>query len=162
MSKNTGFTLIELMIVVAIIGIMSVMAVPTFHQYVVRTQVTEALELTESIKKAVTGYYTAQKQFPADNQAAGVPLPEHLIGNFTSRVEVENGAIHITLGNRINARLENKILTLRPVYVTANTTSPISWVCGYAEAADGMTAQGENRTNVSPFYLSIKCRAWKS
>jgi type IV pilus assembly protein PilA len=98
--------------------------------------------------------------FPADNPTANVPKPEHLIGNFVTGVQVENGAIHISLGNRINAHVEGKVLSLRPAIVTENPSSPISWLCGYAEAVPGMTAIGENRTTVPSLYLSPACRAW--
>lgn len=156
-----GFTLIELMIVVAIIGILGSMAIPTYQDFVIRAQLTEALNLTEGVKKAITDYYVAKQKFPQDNQTAGVPKPEHLIGNYVTGVQVKEGAIHVTLGNRINAHVEGKVLSLRPAIVTANPSSPISWLCGYAQPVDGMTAIAENKTTVPDSFLSPTCRAWK-
>ncbi len=153
-----GFTLIELMVVVAIIAILSSMAIPTFQEFVVRAQITEATNLSDTLKKSITEYYTVHQQFPKNNQAAGLPKPEHLIGNFVTNIEVQEGAIHISLGNRINAHIAGKTLTLRPAIVTANPSSPISWLCGYANAVPGMTAIAANKTTVPITYLSMDCR----
>jgi len=157
-----GFTLIELMIVVAIIGILGSMAIPTYQNFVIRAQVVEAMNLAEGIKKSVTEYYATHQTFPTDNQTLQVPLPQHLIGNFVTGVEVKEGGIHITLGHRVNALVESKIVSLRPAIVKENPSSPISWLCGYAEAVPGMVEQGINQTTVPAFYLSPECHAWKN
>ncbi len=156
-----GFTLIELMIVVAIISILGSMAIPTYQDFIIRAQITEAMNLADGVKKAITHYYVANQTFPKDNQTAGVPKPEHLIGNFVTGLEIKDGAIHVTLGNRINAHVEGKVLSLRPATVIENPSSPMSWLCGYAEPVNGMTAIGYNDTSVPSLYLSPACRAWK-
>ncbi|MCK5719149.1 MAG: pilin [Thiomargarita sp.] len=156
-----GFTLIELMIVVAIIGILGTMAIPTYQDFIIRAQINEAMNLSEVAKKSITKYYIDNQTFPANNQMAAISKPEHLIGNFVTRVEVKNGAIHVTLGNRINAHVEAKVLSLRPAFVTASPNNPISWLCGYAEPVNGMTAVGKNETTVPSLYLSPACRTWK-
>ncbi len=160
-SKIKGFTLIELMIVVAIIGIMAVAAVPTFQDYVIRSQIEEGVQLADSLMPKITAYYETYQQFPADNESAGLPKAEHLIGNYVTRIDIQDGAMHIHLGNRINRHVKEKILSVRPAYVEAHPAAPISWLCGHAEAVAGMTAQGENKTTVPPIYLSLKCRAWQ-
>lgn len=160
--SHRGFTLIELMIVVAIMGILATLSIPTNYNFLVRTQMTEALNLSDGLKKAITDYYMAKHTFPENNEKAGVPLPEHLIGNFVTSIRIDNGAIHIALGNRVHNSLKGRVLTLRPAVVTANPTSPISWLCGYAEPVTGMTAQGENHTDIPVLYLAFECRAWKS
>lgn len=160
--KRQGFTLIELMIVVAIIGLMSTMAVPTYQSFTIRSQVKEALSLADPIQQTLTRYYQAQKTFPGSNEAAGLSAPEHLIGNFVSGIKIsEGGAIHVTLGHRINAQVRGKIITLRPAVVAAAPENPISWLCGRAEAVPGMNAQGENYTAVPAMYLPFQCRSWQ-
>lgn len=159
---QSGFTLIELMIVVAIIGILGSMAIPTYQDYIIRAQIHEAMNLSEGVKKSITDYYVANQRFPTDNTMAGVPKSAHLIGNFVTGIQVKEGAIHITLGHRINAHVKGKVLSLRPSTVTANPSSPISWLCGYAEPVNGMTANGENNTTVPSLYLSPACRTWKT
>lgn len=156
-----GFTLIETMIVVAIMGILAMHTLPSVKETIVRTQIAEAMSLSDNIKKVITEYYYNYKQFPSNNEAAGIPKAEHLVGNYVTQVQVENGAIHVTLGNRINVLFNGKILTLRPAFVPENLNSPISWLCGYAEPVNKMVAQGDNKTNVSPINLSINCRSWK-
>ncbi|MCP4701236.1 MAG: pilin [Gammaproteobacteria bacterium] len=157
-----GFTLIELMIVVALIGILSTMAIPTYQEYIIRGQIAEAMNLSDGVQKSIAEYYKEYQRFPADNQTAGAPEPKHMISNFVTGVHVMDGAIHVTLGNRVNALAAGKILSLRPAYVNGSPATPISWLCGYAEAVDGMTAQGDNKTSVPAVYLSPGCRTWKT
>jgi len=71
---------------------------------------------------------------------------------------VENGAVHILLGNKINKPLNGKIISLRPIYVSANPTSPISWICGDDEPPEGMSTSGTNKTTIDRQYLPASCR----
>jgi type IV pilus assembly protein PilA len=160
MNKDSGFTLIELMIVVSVITIMATIAVPNYQDRIVRAQLEEAMAISQGIKSAIKEFYNVHNRFPGDNKEAGVPSSEHLIGNFVKEIHVENGAIHVELGNRINAHAQGKFLTVRPVVVTENPTSPLSWVCGYAQPVDGMHAEGENKSNVPEKYLPFICRHW--
>lgn len=159
MRKN-GFTLIELMIVIAIISILATIAVPNYQDRIIRAQIMEALEIGNSLQPAINDFYKTKQRFPADNQEARVPLPDHLIGNFVTGVTLEKGALHIALGNKVNAHVAGRVLSVRPAYVSANKSSPISWLCGNARAVSGMQAQGENRTTVPENYLPLPCRSW--
>ncbi len=158
MNKNNGFTLIELMVVVSIIGILASIAMPQYQVYIHRSEVTEALGMGANIREDVTAYYVETLEFPKDNKQAGVPNPNKLIANRITAVEVDDGAIHVTLGNKIAKPLRGKILSFRPATVDGSPKSPISWLCGYDEPVNGMTAVGANKTSVSAEYLPAACR----
>ncbi len=161
MRRRRGFTLIELMIVVSIIGILAAIAVPSYQDYTMRAQLVEALTLASELQLNVKDYHKYHGRFPANNEDAGVPKAEYLIGNFVESITVEKGALHVRLGNKINQNLVGKILTLRPLIVPQSPTSPVSWNCGSATAPKGMEAVGENRTTVDNRFLPPMCRAPK-
>ncbi|MEM6820073.1 MAG: pilin [Pseudomonadota bacterium] len=156
--RNQGFTLIELMIVIAIIGILAAIAIPAYQDYTIRAQIVEAFTISEELKPKIRETYRYRGTFPADNEDAGIPAPQHLIGNYTQRIELADGALHITFGHSVNALIADKILTLRPIFVTESPVSPISWNCGMHDIPPGMTPAGENRTTVELKYLPSACR----
>jgi type IV pilus assembly protein PilA len=153
-----GFTLLELMIVVAIIGILAAVAIPAYQDYTVRAQVVEALSLVGELKPSIRDYYKDRGAFPSDNEAAGVPAAQNLIGQYVTDIAVADGAMHVRFGNFVNANIAGKTLTIRPAYVTASPSSPISWSCGTRGAPAGMSLAGEDRTDVPALYLPSSCR----
>jgi type IV pilus assembly protein PilA len=157
--RQRGFTLIELMIVVAIIGILASIAIPAYQSYTVRAQATEAFSLASELKGAIQEYRKERGAMPADNAAAGVPAADKLIGNYVTRVEVSQGAINVTFGNFVNKAIAGQLVTLQPIVVTGSPASPMSWRCGYHGVPQGMEAVGTNRTNVDPKYLPASCRS---
>ncbi len=158
MNNIKGFTLIELMIVVAIIGILASVALPAYQVYVQRSEVVEALSMAGTIRENVTNYYVEELEFPTNNQSAGVPEANFLIGNRITGVVVESGAIHVTMGNKASAPLQGKVLSFRPATVIGSPASPIAWLCGYDEPVNGMQAIGSNKTDLEKEFLPSACR----
>ena len=153
-----GFTLIELMVTVAILGILMSIAIPAYQDYTVRAKLAEALTLAAEMQPSIRDYHKASGAFPADNAAAGVPEPEFLIGNYVKQIEIENGAIHVTLGNHAGPSVDGEIISIRPLVVDGSPASPISWTCANRAAPEGMSAVGENRTSVQEYFLPGSCR----
>ena len=121
-----GFTLIELMIVVAIIGILAAIAVPMYLDYTVRSQISEGLNLSGGAKAAVTEFYQDRGVFPSNNAEAGVEAAANIQGKYVDSVTVVDEVITVQYGNDANAQIRGETITL-----TADTTSvgSVKWVC---------------------------------
>lgn len=153
-----GFTLIEMIVVMAIIAILALMLVPTYQDKIIRDQIVEAVPLADIAKKRIEASWSATHTFPHNNKSAGLPPADKIVNNYISATLVQDGAIHITFGNSANAQIVGKTLTIRPAIVPDAPIVPIAWVCGNAVGPDKMTVRGENRTNVLLTYLPFNCR----
>jgi type IV pilus assembly protein PilA len=156
--RGAGFTLLEMMMVVGVIAILALMAVPSYQEKIVRDQIVEALPLADLAKAPVAIAWALGQPFPDSNDAAGLPAADKIVSNLVRSVLIENGAVHVTFGNRANNAIRDKVLTLRPAVVADAPIVPVAWVCGNANPPDKMTVKGTNRTDVPLIYLPFKCR----
>lgn len=155
-----GFTLIELMIVVAIIGILAAVAVPQYQNYTIRSQVTEGLAMASEFKTAVSEYRANRGAFPVNNGQVGFGAATTFTGNYVSGIQITNGDVTMTYGGtRVNAALKSKTLRLR---VGTNAAGSVVWACGNAANPQGsptmVSAVGAG-TNVPGAFLPTDCRS---
>ncbi|MCW8878390.1 MAG: pilin [Kangiellaceae bacterium] len=118
----------------------------------------EGISLTNAVKPKIQEYYKQHGRFPANNQDAGLPQAQYLIGNYVKGIEVVAGAIHVTYGNKVNALVTDKVLTMRPQFVRQSAITPLAWLCGGDQVVNGMEVAGENLTDLGPQFLPAVCR----
>ena len=156
---RNGFTLMEMMVVITIIGILALIAAPSYMDQMIRKQIVDAVPLADIAKAPVAAAWAIAQVLPRDNAGAGLPPAEKIVNNYISSVSVDNGAIQIVFGNNVNSTIRGKILSIRPAVVEDAPVVPVAWICGNAAVPAKMTVKGENRTNVAAAYLPLNCRA---
>ncbi|MFV7673571.1 pilin [Neisseria meningitidis] len=154
-----GFTLIELMIVIAIVGILAAVALPAYQDYTARAQVSEAILLAEDQKSAVTEYYLNHGIWPGDNSSAGVATSSKIKGKYVKEVKVANGVITATmLSSGVNNEIKGKKLSLW----AKRQDGSVKWFCGQPvtrnATADAVTAATPDTDKINTKHLPSTCR----
>ncbi|MBJ1842076.1 pilin, partial [Neisseria meningitidis] len=153
-----GFTLIELMIVIAIVGILAAVALPAYQDYTARAQVSEAILLAEGQKSAVTEYYLNHGEWPGNNTSAGVATSTDIKGKYVQSVTVANGVITAQMASSgVNNEIKGKKLSLW----AKRQDGSVKWFCGQpvtrnATNADDVTADGNDKIDTK--HLPSTCR----
>lgn len=130
MRPARGFTLIELMIVVAIIAILAAIAVSQYKDYVIRTQVSEGASLATSSKAAITEFYNNHGRFAVANISYGLPASSSIAGHFVVDVNAANGIIDVTYGNKANADIRG----LHLLFSAVPNAGSMEWRCNPSNA----------------------------
>ncbi|EPI6222612.1 pilin [Neisseria gonorrhoeae] len=156
-----GFTLIELMIVIAIVGILAAVALPAYQDYTARAQVSEAILLAEGQKSAVTEYYLNNGEWPEDNDKAGVASASKIIGKYVKEVKVEKGVVTAQMKpDGVNKEIQGKKLSLW----AKRQDGSVKWFCGQpvtrANKANDTVADatGKDNEKINTKHLPSTCR----
>ncbi len=149
-----GFSMIELVFVIAIIGILAAISIPSYNGYVARAKISEGLSAMVLIREKIEEYYDYHGRFPADNKALSLPAPEAIFTQNIESIEVEGGAIHLGYGNRA----QRGVLSIRPTLAQKQKDGFILWICGNA-TREGRFEIGRNGTNIENSWLPANCRS---
>ncbi|HFB9390672.1 TPA: pilin, partial [Neisseria gonorrhoeae] len=154
-----GFTLIELMIVIAIVGILAAVALPAYQDYTARAQVSEAILLAEGQKSAVTEYYLNHGKWPENNGDAGVASSDKIKGKYVEKVEVAKGVVTAQMkSDGVNKEIKGKRLSLW----AKREDGSVKWFCGQPVKRDNADADDvtddTNGTKIDTKHLPSTCR----
>jgi len=169
-SVQKGFTLIELMIVVAIIGILAAIAIPAYQNYTIRAQVTEGLNLADGWKTSLSEFYAQNGAFPTNVTTTATAASQTVMyqqgattGKYVSGVTVANGAVQITYGATGGFVANKKLDTLKLFVIPLiSSNNDIVWICGTAAIPTGATKDASTTavatdTTVPIQYLPAAC-----
>ncbi len=162
-SIQKGFTLIELMIVVAIIGILAAIAIPAYQDYLIRSQVTEGLTMAAAAKAGVSEFYANKGEWPSSNSAAGLGVADTIEGKYVSSIEVLDGGIQVTYGHEANTKIKKAGENTVSLIPGASVNGDVIWKCGKAGnpsgwGSDTALAATAASTTLLGKYLPSSCR----
>lgn len=123
--RQEAFTLVEIMIVIAIIGILAMIAVPAYKDFTVRSKISEGLSLASGAKTSVIEYYQTQGNWPTDNAIAGLPSAEHISGEYVHSVAIQGNQVVVTFGAGAGEALTGHDL----IMTATDNSGSISWNC---------------------------------
>ncbi|EMU0548576.1 pilin [Neisseria gonorrhoeae] len=154
-----GFTLIELMIVIAIVGILAAVALPAYQDYTARAQVSEAILLAEGQKSAVTEYYLNHGEWPENNTSAGVASSDKIKGKYVQKVEVAKGVVTAEMASTgVNKEIQGKKLSLW----AKREDGSVKWFCGQpvtrGAGNDDTVADAKDGKEIDTKHLPSTCR----
>lgn len=139
--RGNGFTLIELMVVVAIIGVLAAIAIPAYQNYAVRAQIAEAVSVSEGLRKGIIStIYSEKGSFSGiDSGLFGLPDAGEVVGQYVSSSEVKDGVVKVNIGNQASTLISGESLIFSPV----TSVGAITWTCSFSG---------------SPLYVPASCR----
>ena len=150
MPRQTGFTLLELMIVVAILGLLAAIGIAAYQTFTVRSQVLEGINLAANAKTPVVDAFLNLGQAPINRAQAGLsPNATDTVGNYVASVDIVNGRVDITYGNRAHGEIFGRTLSLTP-YESADLS--VVWRCGNALQLAGLSTMGTAGGGVAAAY----------
>jgi type IV pilus assembly protein PilA len=136
-----AFSMVELMTVMAIIGVLTAFALPAYQGYSIRAQIAEGLGLTGPLTLAISAYRNDNGTFPSDNADAALPPPDGYAGRYVESIGINGNVISILYGNQANVRISGRFVTLS----ATGTDGSVRWTC----AGGG---------SISNSYLPPSCR----